>query len=181
MTAEFGISHAGKAWLRRIEPLTATQPDPALIPARRIARQTSSPAAITGHVVAVTIGERGHQHEVKLTVPTWGEAEATTVSELLARTPLAPLEDLPDGLLGDLRAAQVDLAPALDQIQVHPPTAHRRHVLAAFYKLIQLLDEDPPLALALRQPQPETVHPTATSPGWLPLADLDADSFYTKS
>ena len=78
------------------------------------------------------------------------------------------------------RARDVDeLAPRLGEIGLTPPEQPRRLALAAFYKLVQRIDEDPQLALALRQPPGRTQRsPTRAATRFVPLSALDPARFF---
>ncbi|MCA0252607.1 MAG: hypothetical protein LCH76_10035 [Actinobacteria bacterium] len=180
MTGEFGMSNAGKAWLRRVEPLTSARPDPALIPARRIARQSTRAIEVSGNAVHVVLADRQRQYEITLAVPAWDKRETSVAADILQKARLAPLDDLPDTLLNHLREHQVDLTPRLEQIEVQPTSAARRHTLAALYRLIQLLDEEPQRALTLRTAHARAEESDRVESLWVPLADLNAAHFYSR-
>lgn len=179
MNAEFGASNAGKAWLRRIESVGNTGPDPDLIRARSVARQTEGNVTITGATVEAALAERGRQRMVRLIVPAWNNHDAQIVAALLNDFPLSPLDDVPDSLLANLRVHDIDLAPRLEEMQSKPAQTPRRFILAAVYKLIQLLDEEPQHAITLRAPAMHR-QPQPGSRDLVPLAQIDVDAFYTR-
>lgn len=179
MSAEFARTNAAKAWLRRVETLHAGRPDPALITARRIARNSPHDVAIAGHAVHVILSDRHQHHQLTLTIPSWTLAETEVVDKLLGRYPGTELDDLPIEFVAALRDHHVELAPHLAEVRLSPSTAPRRLALAAFYKLIQRVDEDPRQALTLRIPE-QARHPAAPAPvTWIPLSDLDPNRYFS--
>lgn len=179
MSREFALSNAGRAWLRRIETLHSGGPDPTLIAARRIARNSPEPPTVTGHTVHVTLRDRHQDAQLALEIPPWNTPDAALVDQLLHRHPISALDDLPDALLAALRENHIELAPRLGEIGLTPPEQPRRLALAAFYKLVQRIDEDPQLALALRQPPGRTQRsPTRAATRFVPLSALDPARFF---
>ena len=179
MSREFALSNAGRAWLRRIETLHPSGPDPTLIAARRIARNSPHAVTIDGQSVHVTLVGRHHKHQLTLDVPPWNPTAADIVDDLTRRHPIVALDDLPDYLLTSLLEHRIDLAPHIDEIHVRPPDAARRLTLAALYKLVQRIDEDPRQALVLRLPAShEHGGPTPDAAHFVPLSDLDPARFY---
>lgn len=144
-----------------------------------MARQTEGKLTISGPIVEAALEERGQPRTVTLTIPTWDNHDAQIVTALLNEAPLSPLDDLPDALLAALHDHHIDLAPPLEELQPHPAQTPRHLILAAVYKLIQLLDEDPQHAITLRTPVIYKQQRRLVPSDPILLAQIDVDAFYT--
>ncbi|APU15037.1 MULTISPECIES: SWIM zinc finger family protein [Actinoalloteichus] len=188
MSAEFGATVWGRAWLRTVESTSVTTSNAGLPKARSLARNqaVADLTIVTGRVTAeVRVKDVGYRVEVGL--PEWSgrtraEAERLVAAAGAQRATLAP-GDLPDSLEADLRRHEIDLAvhPSAQVVECSCPARAPRcvHVLAVLYALVQRIDEEPALALVLRSAHAE---PAAAAPAAganrIPLTDLDPARFY---
>lgn len=182
MTREFGATAWGRAWLKMIEPVLITGPPDQVLPrARALARRAIEDLTIEGNRVTARLTERGHEHTITLNIPTWNHKEQTVVARTIGQATPSRSGDLPDHLVTELTSAGVRVAPRIDDISAISDTdeASRRHILAICYALVQMIDEEPVLAVRLRTPS-ETAQPAGPGApsGLLSLIDIDPDTFY---
>lgn len=180
MTAEFGATPWGRAWLRTAEPVAAP-PDRLRPKARSLARNNAvtSLTITAGQVEAEVAG-----HRTTLRLPVWDDTER--VERLVAKAldnagPLAP-GDLPDDLAAAFRSEGIAIAVPPDALAPDCACPARRplcvHALATLYALIQRIDETPALALDLRRQAPSTDPSDPPSADWTPLSTIDLTTFY---
>ena len=183
MTREFGATAWGHAWLKMLEPvLTTTEPDRALPRARALARRHITELTIQTNHVSARIADRGREHTIALAIPPWTREEHQTAVRILAQSGPTHSGDLPDHLATELTTAGVRIAPTMEEVAATGDTgpAPRHYVLATCYALVQRVDEEPALAIQLRQPTTTTTSPQPTGPvDLLPLSDIDPRTFYT--
>ncbi|AUS79643.1 hypothetical protein C1701_16245 [Actinoalloteichus sp. AHMU CJ021] len=185
MTAEFGSTAWGRAWLRRLEPVTSAGPDPDRVRARGLARRAVRDLRIRDNQVSAVLSERGRDHAITLTVPAWSPDEVRTARRRL-RSSVGPPgglhEDLPDDLAAELETAGPRIAPDLGELTATSSTGplRRAHLLAVCYALVQRVDEEPALAVRLRTPAIQDVlaPPAPARSSMVPLAELDPHDFY---
>lgn len=191
MAAEFGVTAWGRAWLRTIESVAAGGPNPALPQARSLARNGAvvlaeiSAGRIQGAVLA-----KGREFPVTITVPTWTAAQARTVRMTLegagAQDRRIGSGELPDELAARLLDAGVAVASGTADCTAECPCTGRRrpcvHHLAVIYCLVQRIDEEPALAVRLRDQRGGAAksggreQPAAAR--WLALETLDPGDFF---
>ncbi|WP_306370528.1 hypothetical protein [Nocardiopsis sp. CC223A] len=170
MTREFGVTAFGRAWLRRIEPVTVTGVDRDLVRARSLARRGVGDPVVDGSRVRATVTERGREHAVALAVPAWDARERALADRALAGHDPG---DPSDEAAAALAAAGVGIAP--DPAELAPGSEVRRaHLLAVCYRLVRCIDEDPRLAIALRAPDGRGPR----DPDLIPLAEVGTAGFY---
>ncbi|MFD4179918.1 hypothetical protein [Rhodococcus sp. NPDC058514] len=190
MAAEFGATAWGRAWLRTIESTAAAAPNAQLPQARSLARG----GAVTlvdvsaGRVRAEVVAKQ-NTHAVAIEVPRWDAAARQRVRELLGaagRVGGAASGDLPDAAVAELQSAGVAVAAPPAECSATCTCAGRRapclHHLATVYALVQLIDEEPALAVRLRSD--DSLVAGSEGPGapgrqdWIPLSGVDPASFY---
>lgn len=181
MIPEFGVTAWGRAWLRLAEPTTVTTVDARLPKARALARRDQVEYLVTapGRIDAV-VRAQDAKHSIQLAFPLWDDAARDRADAFLDENPAAWQAlsggDAPD----ELAAAVGDVAPDADDIKATCRCRERRrpclHQLAVLYALVQRIDEEPALALALRGWVRAAV--ADDGPGPVPLAALDPAGFY---
>lgn len=184
MTPEFGATAWGRAWLRLAEPTTVTTVDTRLPKARALARRGRVESLMTapGRIDAV-VRTHDAEHPVRFAFPPWDDAARGRIDAFLGEDPAARRAlsggDAPD----ELAAAVGDVAPDEDAVEAACRCRERRrpclHQLAVLYALVQRIDEEPTLALALRgwDRSGAAVDDSGAAP--VPLAALDPARFYT--
>lgn len=185
MTREFGATAWGRAWLKMIEPILITgPPDHDLPRARALARRAIEGLTIEANRVTARLTERGHEHTITLNIPIWNREEQNVVTRTIGQAASSRSGDLPDHLVTELSSVGVRIAPPTDAITTTSDTgeASRRHVLAIRYALVQMIDEEPELAIRLRTPsEPASKTKSLTPDGLLPLTAIDPRTFYGQS
>lgn len=185
MTREFGATAWGRAWLRQIEPVLITGPPDRDLPrARALARRAIEDLTIEANQVTARLTERGHKHTITLNIPIWNREEQNVVTRTIGQATSSRSGDLPDRLVTELSSVGVRIAPPTDAITTTSDTgeASRRHVLAVRYALVQMIDEEPELAVRLRTPsEPASKTKSLTPDGLLPLTAIDPRTFYGQS
>lgn len=175
---EFGVTLWGRGWLRVVEPISAV-PDSKLPSARRLARDIDEDLRIEpGRVAALIEAER-----VEIEVPTWTDAEREVIDRLVESSGVrASAGDLPDALVGELRSAGIEVACRPEELRANCSCRSRtekcRHVLAAIYAVVLLVDQQPTRAVTLRSPRSERVQ-ALIDPDWISLDEVEADRFFT--
>ncbi|WHT17427.1 hypothetical protein N8J89_30480 [Crossiella sp. CA-258035] len=175
MIAEYGVTAWSHPWLRIAEPTRVTRPNPSLPRARNLARGDG----ITELTVAPgLLTASSGQYRLRIEFPLWPAESAMVVGKALADLPPSLMPgDLPDALAAELRAHDISIAPAPEELTAHCDCRDRRphcvHVLAALYTLVQAVDERPALAVELRG-----VITTTADPDWIPLSELNVAGFY---
>ncbi|WP_024794391.1 hypothetical protein [Tomitella biformata] len=191
MTAEFGVTAWGRAWLRTIESVSVGAPNPALPQARSLARNGAVGLAevLAGRIQGKVLA-KGREFSVVITVPTWTAAQAGRVRAALEQAGAQDRRigsgEFPDELVARLQDQDVAVASGVEDCVASCPCTGRRrpcvHHLAAIYCLVQRIDEVPSLAVRLRDLQADAAdfdgpgQPAAAE--WLPLTALDPDGFY---
>lgn len=165
---EFGATAWGRAWVRTVERMDGP-PNPLLPKARSLARNRAVALSVAPGRVDAEVVDGGRVCRVAWEVAPWPDAAAR-----IAAAHDSPAGDLPDALAADLAARGFPVADRPDAATCGCRSRRRpcAHVLAAVYALAQLVDERPVLAIELRS---VTV---SSSPDWIPVADLDAATFY---
>ncbi|MFE9609808.1 hypothetical protein [Streptomyces sp. NPDC006012] len=199
---KFGTTAWGRSWVRALESLGATYPNPRLVRGRSLARKGAVTELVTGPGAATAHVDQGRRrHQVALRLRTFTEDEWHTVLGTLAgqvRHAAALLDGrLPADLDDCLRATGSSLAPRPAEIASECSCGGDPspcvHAIAVHYLLAARLDRDPFVLLALRgrdrtalladlraarTGRPAAVEPEPR-PSDLPLDALPADRFYT--
>lgn len=187
MGAEFGVTAWGRAWLRTVESTAASAPNPAIPQARSLARNGSVHLTTieAGRVLAeVTV--RGKVFPVAVQVPVWTKKDAGAVRRLLdragARDRRVSAGELPDALVADLLAEDIAVAPPIaEHAATCGCTGRRRpcvHHLAVLYGLAQKVDEEPAVAVALREKGGRSAATATPASDWIALTEIDPAGFY---
>ncbi|WP_107248133.1 SWIM zinc finger family protein [Carbonactinospora thermoautotrophica] len=156
---KFGTTWWGRRWIRLLESLSATYPNPRLIRGRSLARKGAVRDLVVraGEVTAqVTQGKR--RHTVTLTLPVFTEAEwnaATCALSQQVRHAAALLEGrMPEDIDQTLGTAGVLLFPRQGELSstctCTDETQPCAHAAAVHYVLASRFDADPFLLPALR-------------------------------
>ncbi|AQA25212.1 putative sWIM Zn-finger [Rhodococcus sp. MTM3W5.2] len=188
--AEFGATAWGRAWLRTIESTAASAPNAQLPQARRIAR--GGAVTFTGVSVGrvdAEVAAKQKAHAVTIEVPRWDDAALARVREVLGSAGLGDAGasgDLPDAPVAELQGAGIAVAATPAECGATCTCTSRRtpclHHLATVYALVQLIDEEPALAVRLRSD--DSVAVVSAGPGsperpdWITLSEVDPASFY---
>ncbi|MGV8874880.1 MAG: hypothetical protein ACOH2Q_20285 [Rhodococcus sp. (in: high G+C Gram-positive bacteria)] len=182
--AAFGSTPWGKEWVRRVEPISVTRPNPMLPRARSLARKD----AVT--VDHKNIGQfrclvsAGKQIEtVVISLPRYAAAQRKSVLRILARHTLggATSGDLPDEVHAELVASLLSPVPNATETSC---TCSGRiepclHVTAATYAISLIVDQMPASALAVRGVDlAATTAATDCPRRWMPIESLDATAFF---
>lgn len=184
---EFGATTWGRAWLRLAEPVGVTGIDTRLPRARSMARRGEvlrlvvTPGRVTAAVLA-----RGREHPVELRIPVWAEEQRGEVDRYLRDHPVAATAldggDAPDELAAGLLDGGVDAAPHPETLGIECPCRESRrpcvHVLATYYAVVQRIDEEPALALAVRGFARSPAEPEQADGGSIPIDALDPNDFF---
>ncbi|MFC4606094.1 hypothetical protein [Rhodococcus kronopolitis] len=188
MSAEFGVTAWGRAWLRTVESTTVSAPNPALPQARSLARNGAVHLATVGAGrVLAEVTVRGKVFPVTVQVPVWTRKDAGTVRRLLGRAGAQDRRvsagELPDGLVAELLAKDIAVAPVIAECTATCGCTGRRspcvHHLAVLYGLVRRVDEEPAVAVALRENGARSTTVAANPESdWLALTEIAADGFY---
>ncbi|MGW6377026.1 hypothetical protein ACWFRB_13285 [Rhodococcus sp. NPDC055112] len=187
--AEFGATAWGRAWLRTIESTAASAPNAQLPQARRLARGGSvTLTGVSAGRVCAEVAAKQRSHAVTIEVPRWDDAALALVREVLGAPGLGggASGDLPDGPVAKLQGAGIAVAATPAECGATCSCTSRRapclHHLAAVYALVQLIDEEPALAVRLRSDDSVAVGSAGAGspegPDWIALSEVDPASFY---
>lgn len=190
MGTEFGVTAWGRAWLRTVESTAASAPNPSLPQARSLARNGAVHLTEVGAgriLAEVTV--RGRIFPVAVEVPVWTKKDAGTVRRLLDRAGAGDRRvtagELPDALVADLLAKDIVVAPPIAECTATCRCTGRRspcvHHLAVLYGLAQRVDEEPAVAVVLRERRRTGRNSAAAAcpePDWIALTGVDAAGFY---
>jgi uncharacterized Zn finger protein len=190
MAAEFGATAWGRAWLRTIESTAAATPNAQLPEARRLARAGSvTLTSVSAGRVDAEVAAKQKSYAITIEVPGWDEAALARVREALGAAAVGDRGasgDLPDAPVAELRGAGISVAATPAECTATCACTSRRapclHHLATVYALVQLIDEEPALAVRLRSDGSVAVGPA--DPGsreasdWIDLSEVDPASFY---
>ncbi|SDC54437.1 hypothetical protein [Rhodococcus tukisamuensis] len=187
MSTEFGVTAWGRAWLRTVESTAASAPNPALPQARSLARNGAVHLAeVRAGRIRAEVTVRGKSFPVALEVPVWTTKEAAAVRRLLdragARDRRVSAGELPDALVADLLAKDIAVAPPIaEHAATCGCTGRRRpcvHHLAVLYGLVRKVDEEPAVAVALRQNGGRSAEAASPESNWIVLTEVDPAGFY---
>ncbi|SEL14433.1 hypothetical protein [Rhodococcus maanshanensis] len=188
--AEFGATAWGRVWLRTIESTAASAPNAQLPHARRLARggAVTLTDVSAGRVDAEVVVKQ-KSYAITVDVPRWDADALVRVREVLGGAGLSDggaSGDLPDALVAQLQGAGIVVAATPAECGATCACTGRRapclHHLATVYALVQLIDEEPALAVRLRSDGSVAVG--SAGPGsrgrrdWIALAEVDPESFY---
>ena len=188
MGAAFGVTAWGRTWLRTIESTATSAPNPALPQARALARRGSvTISSVGGGAIRAEVTARGRTFPVAVDVPLWGRGEVVVVRKILgsvgARDRRILAGEIPDAIVADLKDKGISVAVEIpDCVATCGCTSRRRpcvHHLAVVYCLAQRIDEEPALAVALRE---KRAHRAGSSRSGdvdrILLTEVDAASYY---
>jgi uncharacterized Zn finger protein len=188
--AEFGATAWGRAWLRTIESTAASAPNALLPEARRLARGgVVNVTGVSAGRVCAEVAARQKSHAVTIEVPRWDDAALARVGEVLGAAGHGDggaSGDLPDAPVAELQGAGIAVAATPAECSSTCACTSRRtpclHHLATVYALVQLIDEEPALAVRLRSDDSVAVGSAGPGsrqrPDWIALSEVDPASFY---
>ncbi|GAA5051624.1 SWIM zinc finger family protein [Nocardia callitridis] len=184
MPAEFGATPWGRSWTRTVESTVTSAPNPLLPKARSIARNHHATLSTTVGAVTAKVVVSGTESTVLIELPPWSEATRQDAERLIAKSlaanPGLATGDLPDSLESELTSAGITFAvPLAEQVATCDCKTRKRpcvHILATLYALSMRVDERPRLAVELRMNSAAAAE--VADPDWIPLAELDAATFY---
>jgi uncharacterized Zn finger protein len=182
MTAEFGATPWGRAWVRTVESTSVAGPNTLLPRARSLARNHAATLATSTGCVTAEVATSGQVSKVRIDLPVWSpdvQAEAARlIAKSLADNRGLATGDLPDALEADFTGHGITFAVGLeDQTSTCDCRTRKRpcvHILATIYTLSMKVDERPALAVELRS----TGSQAAPAPDWILLSDIDPADFY---
>ncbi|TQF74826.1 hypothetical protein FK531_01720 [Rhodococcus spelaei] len=189
MATKLGVTAWGRAWLRTVESTTTSTPNSLLPQARTLAGNGSvTLTAVEAGRIRAEVTVRGKTVPVGIDLPLWDRKESTAARALLtrvgARDRRVAAGEIPDSVVADLVAKGISVTGDVADHTTTCGCAGRRnpclHHLAAVYCLVQRIDEEPALAVTLRERRPATTGRSAAgrTPDRIPLAEVDAASFY---
>lgn len=152
MTAEkFGTTWWGREWVRLLESLTTTYPNPRLVRGRTLARTGVTNLVVLPGTVSAMVQQGKSTHQVRVAVPTFTDAEWATVVHALN----SQAKHLADLLTGHLPTdTGLPLLPPRGDVRSTcgcPDTANPcAHGAAVHYVLARAFDNDPFLLFTLR-------------------------------
>lgn len=182
---EFGTTPWGRDWVKRVEPIKVTRPNPLLPKARSLVRGGHATVELEAGKIAVLITISSKQHTVSITVPKYTAAEKKRVLQQLNAAGVASTAsgDLPDALHEKLLAEQ--LAPVPDSIAAMCTCASKVppciHVTTAAYAVGVFMDRTPLDALTFRGVlvPTEQAHCGSTQPDrWVMVTELNASAYF---
>jgi uncharacterized Zn finger protein len=160
MTAQkFGTTWWGRRWVRLLESLSTSYPNPRLVRGRTMARTGVADLAVAPGTVSATVTQGKAAHAVVITLPTFTGAEWSTATSALAGQVrhLASLLNgqMPEDVDDVLGAAGLSVFPCRGDLASTCTCADKdadpcAHGAAMHYALARLFDEDPFLLFALR-------------------------------
>ena len=182
--AAFGSTPWGKDWVRRVEPIAVTRPNPTLPRARSLVRNDAVAVhhSRVGEFRCVVSAGRKAETAV-LFVPRYSAGERKSVLRILARHPRggASSGDLPDEVHAELVAGKLPPVPNTTETSC---TCSGRidpciHVTAATYAVSLIVDQMPTSALAVRGVDLSAATASTDHPRrWVPIENVDATAFF---
>jgi uncharacterized Zn finger protein len=143
---------------------------------------------IRGGRIVAEVTVRGKAFPVAVEVPVWTRKEAGVVRRILDRAGAQDrrvgVGDLPDALVADLSAEDIMVALPTAECTATCGCSGRRspcvHHLAVLYGLVQRVDEEPAVAVALREGggRGRSARTAVTEPDWIALTEIHAAGFY---
>ncbi|CCQ16349.1 putative uncharacterized protein [Rhodococcus sp. AW25M09] len=182
--AAFGSTPWGKDWVRRVEPLAVTRPNPMLPRARGLVRND---AVVVEHNeigqfrCVVSAGKK--VETVIISLPRFTATEGKSVLCVLAHHPPsgASSGDLPDEVHAELVSRK--MAPVPETVDTSCTCSGRvepcLHATAATYAISLITDQTPAIALAVRGV--DVLAATASNtlpPRWRLIDSLDSAAFF---
>ena len=180
----FGSTPWGKDWIRRVEPIAVTRPNPMLPRARSLVRNDA--VAVDHNTVGefrcvVSTGKKSET--AVLSLPRYSATERKSVLRILARHTRggASSGDLPDEVHAELMAGKLSPVPSTADASC---TCSGRidpcvHVTAATYAVSLIVDQLPTSALAARGVDLlARTGPTDFPRRWMPIESLDSTAFF---
>lgn len=156
---KFGTTWWGRKWVRRLESLTTSYPNPRLVRGRTLARAGVTNLVVVPGAVSASVRQGKSTYSVRITVPTWTEVEWSTavrvlgsqvkyLAELLSRR----MPENIDEVLGDVRLSIFPQRGDLASTCPCPDTEADpcAHGAAVHYAFAATLDDDPFLLFTLR-------------------------------
>lgn len=182
--AAFGSTPWGKDWIRRVEPIAVTRPNPMLPRARSLVRNDAvavDPSKIGEFRCVVSTGKKVETAVISL--PRYEAGERKSVLRILARHTRGAVAsgDLPDEVHAELVASALSPVPNVTETSC---TCSRRidpclHVTAATYAVSLIVDQMPTSALAVRGVDLSATTVSTDFPRrWMPIESVDATSFF---
>lgn len=182
--APFGSTPWGKDWLRRVEPLAATRPNPMLPRARGLVRNDAVDVEhneIGRFRCRVSAGKK--IETAVITVPRFTAAERKSILRILARQipGNSSSGDLPDEVHAELVSRK--MTPVPETVDTSCTCSGKiqpcLHVTAATYAISLLTDQSPAIALAVRGV--DVLAGTASRnhpPRWIVIDSVDPAGFF---
>ncbi|WP_415975014.1 hypothetical protein [Rhodococcus sp. 077-4] len=182
--AAFGSTPWGKDWVRRVEPIAVTRPNPTLPRARSLVRNDAVAvhhSKIGEFRCVVSAGKKAET--AVLSLPRYSAAERKSVLRILARHTRggASSGDLPDEVHAELIAGKLSPVPNTTDAfctcsgKIDPCV----HVTAATYAVSLIVDQMPTTALAVRGVDLSATTASNDFPRrWVPIESVDATGFF---
>ncbi|MEK8071456.1 hypothetical protein [Rhodococcoides navarretei] len=182
--AGFGSTPWGREWVRRVEPITVTRPNPMLPRARSLVRNDAVSVDHDNIGEFRCVVSAGKRSEIAvLALPRYTAAERKSVLRILARhtRDSATSGDLPDEVHAKLVASK--LSPVPDSTEASCSCSGRidpcLHVTAATYAISLIVDRMPTSALAVRGVDLSAATTSKDVPRrWMPIDSLSATAFF---
>nr|AHE14875.1 putative zinc finger protein [uncultured bacterium] len=186
---KFGTTWWGRRWVRLLESLSTSYPNPRLVRGRTLARTAVTDLTVTPGAVSASVRQGRTAHSTCITVPTLTDDEWTTTTRVLTRQ-VGHLADLlsarmPTGTDEELTDAGVPLFPARDDLSstcTCPDTEATpcAHGAATHYAFAKEFDADPFLLFALRgRSREELLAALRAAPTeGVPIHSLNAETFF---
>lgn len=182
---EFGTTRWGKDWIRRVEPITITRPNPLLPKGRNLARKDAVTIDLTepGYI-SCGVSVNRTTERVSVTIPLYSQAEERAVRDLISadRLIVAGSGDLPNSLHIELGDRELEPLPRkVDAVCTCKARAVPcLHVIAATYAVSLLVDQTPTIALTLRGADLQARPATSGSAirRWMPIQDVSPAAFF---
>lgn len=189
MATRLGVTAWGRAWLRTVESTQASTSNSLLPQARTLAiRGAVTLTTVEAGRIRAEVTVRGKTVPVGIDVPLWDRTESAAARALLtrvgARDRRVSAGEIPDSVVADLVAKGISVTGDVADHTTTCGCAGRRspclHHLAAIYRLVQQIDEEPALAVTLRVRRTATTARSAAggTPDRIPLVAMDAARFY---
>jgi len=189
MSVKFGVTAWGRAWLRTVESTGVSSPNSLLPQARALAGNGSvTLTTVEAGRIRAEVTVRGKVVPVEIAIPLWSGKESAAVRAVVARagagTHWAASGEIPDSLVAELKAKSISVTgvPAAHTTTC-ACTGRKRpclHHLAAVYQLVSQIDEEPTLAITLRDKLAPATRRAAAAEGadLIPLSQIDTAAFY---
>lgn len=188
MGAKFGVTAWGRTWLRTIEPTATTAPNPALPQARRLAaRGAVTIISVAGGAIRAEVTARGRTFPLAIDIPLWRRGEVTVVRKILSSAGAGDRRmaagEFPDAIVAELQDKGISVAVEIPDCAVTCGCTGRRrpcvHHLAVLYNLTQRIDEEPALAVTLREKRADGIRSARQgNADRILLTEMDAASYY---